>query len=255
MEDIESGLLDLVRFIREERIRSIAVPPLGAGLGGLDWPQVRRRIEGALAALPDVTVTVYEPNYVVDTMPAPKNRVARMTAGRASLISLIDAYLRGLVEPDITLLEIHKLMFFLQESGQPLRLNFVKAPHGPYAENLRHVLIDTEGTFTSGYLDGGDSPDKKITLLPGAVDEAALWLDSDSESRSRLDRVVESVAGFETPVGLELLATVYWLMARNPGLADDDLLKELHAWSPAKTRFDLDQVSRAREHLTGHSWA
>ncbi|KAK0348315.1 hypothetical protein LTR94_037752, partial [Friedmanniomyces endolithicus] len=39
MEDIDAGLVDLVRVIRERKIRSIAIPPLGSGLGGLDWRQ------------------------------------------------------------------------------------------------------------------------------------------------------------------------------------------------------------------------
>jgi len=61
IEDIEAGLKALVKEIRKRGIRSIAVPPLGAGLGGLDWSQVRTRIEQALGILPDVNVVMFEP--------------------------------------------------------------------------------------------------------------------------------------------------------------------------------------------------
>lgn len=77
-----------------------------------------------------------------------------MTPGRAILVALIERYLRGLAEPWVTLLEVHKLMYFAQVAGEPLRLKFAQAPYGPYAENLRHVLNAIEGHFVSGYADG-----------------------------------------------------------------------------------------------------
>src|SRR5688572_2512693 len=61
IEDIEAGLTALVEEIRRREIRSIAVPPLGVGLGGLDWAEVRERIERALGRLEDVRVVVFEP--------------------------------------------------------------------------------------------------------------------------------------------------------------------------------------------------
>lgn len=56
-----SGLDALVSEVRRRDIQSIAVPPLGSGLGGLDWADVRPLIERALSDLPDVDVLVYEP--------------------------------------------------------------------------------------------------------------------------------------------------------------------------------------------------
>ena len=64
VEDIESGLVALVGEIRLRGIRSIAIPPLGSGLGGLDWADVRPRIEAALGYLTGVRVLVYEPQGV-----------------------------------------------------------------------------------------------------------------------------------------------------------------------------------------------
>ena len=62
IEDIEAGLGDLVREIRERNIRSIAIPPLGSGLGKLDWADVRARIEEVLGQCPHLKVIVFEPN-------------------------------------------------------------------------------------------------------------------------------------------------------------------------------------------------
>src|SRR4029079_5704301 len=56
LSDIEAGLPDLISKICQLQIRSIAVPPLGCGNGGLNWAQVRPRIEQAFAEIPDVHV-------------------------------------------------------------------------------------------------------------------------------------------------------------------------------------------------------
>ena len=123
VEDIESGLADLVRFIQAEKIQSIAVPPLGCGNGGLDWSDVRPRIVKAFESLPDVRVLLYEPAGA----PEPdKITVAtarpEMNSNRAALITLMRNY--GEVGYRLTMLEIQKLTYFLQLAGQPLRLQF-----------------------------------------------------------------------------------------------------------------------------------
>lgn len=63
-----------------------------------------------------------------------------MTPGRAALVELMNRYLSGLLDPAVTLLELHKLIYFMQEAGEPLELKYSKALYGPYAENLTHVL-------------------------------------------------------------------------------------------------------------------
>jgi O-acetyl-ADP-ribose deacetylase (regulator of RNase III) len=60
VEDIESGLQDLVKIIRGLRIHSVALPALGCGLGGLDWVDVKKLVVGALEPLNDVSVYVLE---------------------------------------------------------------------------------------------------------------------------------------------------------------------------------------------------
>ncbi len=61
LQDIESGLTALVREVRERHIRSVAVPPLGCGLGGLRWSEVRPKIEAAFAELPGVQLIIFAP--------------------------------------------------------------------------------------------------------------------------------------------------------------------------------------------------
>ncbi|QKC99568.1 Appr-1-p processing protein [Mesorhizobium sp. NZP2298] len=252
MEDIESGLKALVEEIRERGIRSIAIPPLGSGLGGLKWGDVRPRIEDALRGITNLNVIVYEPTSAPVTTKS--REVPNMTAGRAALVVLMHRYLSGLMDPFVTLLEVHKLMYFMQEAGEPLRLQYTKAPYGPYAENLRHVLRSVEGHLVSGYADGGDAPDKQIELVPGAVKDAELFLAKQRETVARFDRVGDLVEGFETPFGLELLATVHWVVRNEKAASAEDAADKVHAWSERKKHFSRRQVRIAFETLYAKGW-
>jgi O-acetyl-ADP-ribose deacetylase (regulator of RNase III) len=256
IEDIEYGLHALVEEIRSRRIRSIAVPPLGSGLGGLDWADVRLLIETALRELGEVNVIVFEPSGAPETEAIAHTReIPNMTMGRAALVVLIHRYLAGLLDPFVTLLEVHKLMYFMQEAGQPLRLQFTKGPYGPYAENLRHVLHQIEGHLVSGYADGGDAPAKQIELVPGAVNEAQAFLDNDEETKARFARVAELVDGFESPFGLELLATVHWVLTREHAGTVDEVIGLVYAWNERKRRFSPRQLRLAFEILQSTGWA
>jgi O-acetyl-ADP-ribose deacetylase (regulator of RNase III) len=255
LEYIDTGLIALVEEIQRRNIRSIALPPLGSGLGGLDWQSVRLRIEAALTPLDGVQVVIYEPSSPRERLaPAQSGTAPRMTAGRAALVLLMHRYLGGLMDPFVTLLEIHKLLYFMQEAGQPLRLHYKKAPYGPYAENLRHVLRAVEGHFVAGYADGGDEPTKPLKLLPGAIDAAAPMLHEDVAACARFDRVADLVEGFETPFGLELLSTVYWVI-RNEGAGDTaEVIARTHEWNERKRRFSAEQITLAQGVLASKGW-
>lgn len=255
IEDIEAGLAALVEVIRGKRIRSVALPPLGSGLGGLDWLDVKPRIEAALRPLTDVHAIVYEPKGAPasDTMTHSRD-VPKMTAGRAALVELTHRYLGGLLDPFVTLLEVHKLMYFMQEAGEPLRLKFKQAPYGPYAENLRHVLLPIEGHLVSGYADGGDAPDKQLKLVPGAVGDAAAFLEQHGATRARFDKVATLVEGFESPIGLELLSTVHWVMKHEDGRTLEDVVARTYAWNPRKRQFSPRQIGIAVNVLSQKGW-
>lgn len=252
MEDIDSGLKALGEEIRARGIRSIAIPPLGSGLGGLTWADVRPRIVEALRTFNDLQVIVFEPN---SAPVATKSReIPNMTPGRAALVVLMHRYLGGLMDPFVTLLEVHKLMYFMQEAGEPLRLQYAKAPYGPYAENLRHVLRAVEEHLVSGYADGGDAPDKQLELVPGAVKDAETFLSDKHDTAARFDRVAQLVEGFETPFGLELLATVHWVTTRENATSPEDAIAKVYAWNERKRRFSPRQIGIALRTLQSKGW-
>jgi hypothetical protein len=163
-------------------------------------------------------------------------------------------YLGGLLDPFVSLLEVHKLMYFMQEAGEPLRLRFKEAPYGPYAENLRHVLHAVEGHLIAGYDDGGDAPNKQLALVPGAVDDATAFLAEHADTRARFDRVGTLVEGFESPFGLELLATVHWVMKHEPVRSLDDVVARTYAWNDRKRQFTPRQIGIAAKVLLTAGW-
>lgn len=256
IEDIESGLVALVSEIKVRNIHSIAIPPLGSGLGGLDWNEVRPLIEKYLAPLAGVAVRIYEPKGAPQTDKMQHSRkVPKMTPGRAALVELVNRYMKGLLDPTISLLEVHKLMYFMQVAGEPLRLKYMKGPYGPYAENLRHVLHAIEGHLISGYADSGDDPEKLLSLVPGAVEDANAFLDAHQETRARFGRVDALVEGFETSFGLELLATVYWITQQEPMVGNQaDVVARTHAWNERKRQFSPRQIGIALNVLADKGW-
>ena len=255
MEDIESGLHALAREISERNIRSIALPPLGSGLGGLEWSIVRSRIESALRDIDDLRVVVFEPGGMPSDGRANRSTdVPRMTRSKAVLVDLMHRYLSGLLDPFVTLLEVHKLMYFMQVAGEPLSLRFQKAHFGPYADNLRHVLRDIEGHLISGYADGGDAPDKRLEIVPGAVEEAQTFLEDLPESRERFARVSQLVEGFETSFGLELLTTVHWVATENPSATKEEVIAHTYGWNTWKRQFSERQIRLALQVLRDKGW-
>lgn len=259
LDYVAQGLVDLVEQVRALGIRSIAIPPLGCGNGGLAWADVRPLIETAFAALPDVRAILYEPTGAPEPAAMPnRTKLPNMTAGRAAVLAMMDRYLSTGFLYRLSLLEIQKFAYFLQEAGQPLKLTYTAGPYGPYADNLRHVLSHIDGHFTEGYGDGRNAPDTPITLLPGAADQAAAFLAEDPATRARIDRVSALIEGFETPFGMELLATVHWVMAHSQDAreSEDAAIAAVHGWNARKAeRMKPSQLRTVWSHLRQHGWA
>lgn len=255
IEDIQAGLQALVEEVRRLNIQSIAIPPLGCGLGGLNWKEVRPLIEQEFRSLPEVRVLVYEPAGAPDATEMAKEKNApKMTIGRAALLGLMRRYLSAVMDPAVSLLEIHKLMYFMQEAGEPLKLNYSKGPYGPYAENLRHVLSAIEGHFISGYGDAEDNPQKQIELKLEAAEQAEAFLKDHPATQARFNQVAKLIDGFETPFGLELLATVHWI-ARQENAADtSDAVAKVYGWNDRKRMFKERQIQLAWALLQRKGW-
>jgi O-acetyl-ADP-ribose deacetylase (regulator of RNase III) len=202
-----------------------------------------------------VNVLLYEPAGAPAAEAMVKEKaVPKMTVGRAALLGLMRRYLAAVMDPFVSLLEIHKLLYFMQESGEPLRLKYKKALYGPYAENLRHVLSHIEGHFITGYGDAEDRPDIQIKLLPEAAEKAEKFLKNHVNTREHFNRVVNLIEGFETPFGMELLTSVHWVATREDAIIVDDAIAKTYAWNDRKRMFQAEHIHIAWEVLQQKGW-
>lgn len=260
MEYIESGLEALLGDVQRLALKSVAVPPLGCGLGGLNWVDVRKRLESAFERHPEVRWVVYEPAGA----PAAKDMLnrtqrPRMTRARAAVLGLIKRYLVPGFDYPVSLLEIQKLIYFLKAAGEDFRRVQFRAHHyGPYADALRHVMDAMEGHFIHGYGDGQNSPETPISLADDAVAEAERVLESHPDTRERFTIVADLIEGFESPYGMELLATVHWVATQADGDTATNPEAALHAvkrWNTRKAALmKPEHVSTAWFHLKERGW-
>ena len=260
LEDIDAGLDALIADVKRLGITSIAVPPLGCGLGGLDWAVVRPKIEHAFEKVPYVSVFLYAPAGAPKAAEMTiRTTRPKMTSARALVIALMDMY--AALNYSCSLLEVQKLAYFLQQAGQPLRLNYEQGHYGPFAKNLNKVLEAMEGHFIRG-LGDSQKPDAEISLMKGATDEAQDFLASDEGgSKERLVRVGALIEGFETPYGMELLATTHWVatkgveVAGHPAKTVEDAVSQIQMWNLRKKDiFKPQHIAKAWSRLASEGW-
>jgi len=183
-----------------------------------------------------------------DTLNKPK-----MTRGCALIIYLLEAY--GILGYESTKLEIQKLAYFLQEAGELLKLSYQKHLYGPYADNLNQVLKNIEGHYIRGYGDGTERAN--IYVLPESREAAETFLTQEVDAQENLERVKDLIFGFETPYGMELLATVHWVATKesNPAKDSKEAINLVHGWSDRKRRlFKPDHIRKAWERLEEQNW-
>jgi O-acetyl-ADP-ribose deacetylase (regulator of RNase III) len=254
LEDIKSGLQSLVTNVRLLGIESIAVPPLGCGNGGLDWTEVKPLIEKAFAELPNVHILLFEPGSApeADQMPV-ATKTPKMSRARALLIRLLERYREA--GDASTLLEVQKLLYFLQSAGEPLKLQYSRNQYGPYAEAVNFILQKMNGHFIHGYSDRNTR--STIYLVPSAIEPARASLANEVEAQEHLARVSRLIEGFETPYGMELLATVHWLAHEDHRTAVDVeiAIEQVRNWSTRKAElFKPEHIRKAWERLRDQGW-
>lgn len=234
---IEEGLQDLRHFLIEHHVKSIAIPPLGAGNGGLEWSDVRERINTVLGDL-DTEILVFEPTLQYQNV-AKRTGVEKLTPARALIAELVRRY--WVLGMECSLLEIQKLAWFLERAierhnpgDNPLKLQFIAHKYGPYANRLDHLLNSLDGSYLHC--------DKRISDA-GPLD--VIWFDDDrkdflqtyikSEAKAyseALESTAALIDGFESPFGMELLATVDWLLTRESVAPTVPALREgVRHWS------------------------
>lgn len=254
-EYIEKGLVALKALLKERAIQSVAIPPLGSGNGGLDWAQVKPMIVAALSDL-DMDVFIYEPNAAIKAILQQQETVKKveLTPARASLLYALFAF-ESMGEYS-SLFAANKLAYFLQRKGQKLNLDFKPYHYGPYAIGVEKVLHHMNGVYLKGMEQGQVKPFEPLQLNYEKWQEVNDYVHKklSFEDAGRVKSLVQFLAGFTSELSLEILATVDYILAKNPNYTIDEVMKAIAGWNMRKKElFKQEHVQTSYEYLKTYS--
>lgn len=251
-EYIESGLKALVDVIKEYGIKSIAIPPLGCGNGGLQWDVVRKMIEDALQDV-DAEVVVYEPNTEIKHTLQEKSSIktVRLTPARG-LMTYAMFYYDSLGE-NCSLFVANKLAYFLQRQGAKsyASLKFKAHHYGPYSPQVAHIVYDLNGSYIKGFEQMTAAAFEPLTMQYDRIQEISSYVRTlDAGEQQSLKQTINLISGFESPLALEILASVDFIRRENPGISLADTILSIHHWSERKNKLFKDEyIKIAYDHL------
>lgn len=230
---IEEGLKNLIKIIQERQIKSIAIPPLGAGNGGLDWNKVKLLLEKYLTGL-NCAIYIYEPSAVIQDV-LKKERV-KLTPARAMLLAVLyDLVRNGEFVSEFT---AEKIAYFLQRFGakEIFKLEYQPNFYGPYSGKVKHVLYYLNGSYIMGYSSKDKKPFEEIGLVQDAEKEVNEFLNKPENDtyKSIVDKTKAFLTGFYSTFGLELLSTIDFIIADKKVNTVEDITLQLQQWSDRK---------------------
>lgn len=250
---IEEGLKDLVKIIEEYNLESIALPPLGCGNGGLHWDKVKALIENYLVNL-SIEIIVYEPNDAVKEVlqKEGQKKEINLTPARAMLLYALAKYEERGENPSV--FAANKLAYFLQESGEPLKLQFVAYTFGPYAQAVEKVLYALNGKYLTGLEQMNAKPFEPLNLEYSKFNEVEDFVKQKltTAQKERLKSVLNIIEGFESTLSLEILSSIHFLLRQDKTLTQTDLLERIHSWNDRKRDIKEKYINLAFHHLQNY---
>ena len=255
---IEDGLIELANIIGKHQIKSIAIPPLGCGHGGLKWEKVKSLIEKYLSPLTEIEIVVYEPNEKVKEILKKQetNKRVKLTPARAMLLYSMFYY--ETLGENSSLFVANKLAYFLQRLGESSlnKLNFQAHHYGPYSVQVVHMLHALNGKFIKGLEQKDVKAFESLELQYQNANEVSEYIKKNlkSEQITRLKNLISLINGFQSSLSLEVLASVDWVRKEKPGIVKEAVLGKIQSWSERKRDlFQERYVEIAFEHLDNYS--
>jgi O-acetyl-ADP-ribose deacetylase (regulator of RNase III) len=235
LEYVEKGLDDLVEQIKKYQIKSIAIPPLGCGNGGLDWNIVKSLIEKKLSPVEDIDIIIFEPSEIAYKKKRNVKKSLKLTELRAFVLFAMHKYTE--LGYELSVLETQKIVYLLQRLGLDFKLDFQKHIYGPYADKLRHVLYDMEGHYLHGMKSKEARPFDELTIEKSQLANIESLIEKSSQ-KNKLDTLLNIIEGYQSPLGMELLATIDLLIKDDKSLLHDTeaLIDKIHNWNERKAR-------------------
>lgn len=228
---IEKGLDEMAKVLPDYPIKSIAIPPLGSGNGGLDWNKVKHIIDQKLSSL-SVDVIVYEPTSKIKEV-MKKERV-KLTDARAMLLYMLYQLVRN--GEFVSEFSSEKICYFLQRFGAKnyFKLEYKPNFYGPYSGKVRFVLNYLNGSYIMGYSDMDKKPFDGLNLVPDGEKNVNDYIENNPELKNIVNLTNDFLTGYYSNFGLELLSTIDYLAQKKQTFDISVISEEMQKWSNRK---------------------
>jgi len=230
-EYIEKGLDDLILILEKYNISSIAIPPLGAGNGGLKWGKVKEILVDKLSHL-NIDIYIYEPSkHIREKL---KKERAKLTDARALLLYVLYDLVRN--GEYVSEFSSEKVCYFLQKFGAQkyFKLNFKPQFYGPYSGKVRYLLSALNGSYLMGYAGMNSKPFDPLTLISDGFPEIQSYIESNSDLSEIAHKTMKFLNGYYSDFALELLSSVDYISIKANSIEKEVILYELNKWSDRK---------------------
>lgn len=228
---IEDGLDNLSRIVSEKKLKSIAIPPLGAGNGGLQWERVKEIIKEKLHHL-EADIYVYEP--ALEIREHLKKERVQLTHARALLLYVLyDLVSCGEYVSEFS---SEKVCYFLQKfgAGKYFKLEFEPKFYGPYSGKVRLVLRAMNGSLLTGYSEPDKKPFDPLLLAGDAYEEVKAYVENNPELLEIANRTMRFLRGFYSDFTLALLSSLDYISSKENSFDKELISKRLEEWSDQK---------------------
>ena len=231
---IEKGLDELIKVIEKNNIKSVAIPPLGSGNGGLDWNIVKNLIEDKLSLLP-ISIHIYEPSTKIqETLKAER---VKLTDARAMLLFMMYELVKN--GEFVSEFSSEKICYFLQRFGaeKHFKLEYKPNFYGPYSGKVKYVINYLNGSYIMGYSSMDKKPFESLELIPDGYEKVLQYINANPELSDIVYKTKEFLDGFYSDFALELLSTVDYISIEKESFEINIIKSELENWSKRKRTF------------------
>jgi len=247
-EYIQIGLEKLKTVIIERNIKSIAIPPLGSGNGGLKWDRVKEMMIKALDNL-NTEIYIYEPNKKIRK--ALLKEKVKLTPARAMLMYMLFQLVRN--GEFVSEFACEKLCYFLQRFGAKgyFKLQYSKRYYGPYSGTVRHLMSTLNGSYLAGYDSKDTKPFEYVDILQDGEKLILDYIKNKDELKKIVDETSDFLDGFYSYFGLELLSSIDFILQTNKATELNQVVENLNSWNTRKKELFADdyRIEVAYNHL------
>jgi len=262
--DIEEGLKYLLNKYKEWGISSISVPPLGCGLGDLEWKIVGPTLYRYLKQM-DIPVELYVPyeaseeemtiEYLEGISEKISNTKSKLNPGLIAVVEIVSTIQSTAYHIPIGRTILQKITYFVTMIGLDTGLEYKRASFGPFSPELKKNLTKLVNNSLISERQQGNM----FKIEPGSTYEAARKLYSDylKENREKIDRVADLFCRLKSTYQAEIATTIHFAFHTmdKDEVTEQEILDEIMKWKKRhRPPLDEKDVAIMIRYLAALGW-